>query len=63
MPAIYDANNVADLLSKKVVNTREQRAELLRKALILDNNGDYLAQFFSAETVSKNKKNRLRVVK
>ena len=35
--------------------TKEQRAKLLIKANILDNNGDYVKRFFSAETIKKDK--------
>jgi hypothetical protein len=35
--------------------TKEQRAKLLIKANILDNNGDYVEHFFSAETIKKDK--------
>jgi hypothetical protein len=35
--------------------TKEQRAKLLIKANILDNNGDYVERFFSAETIKKDK--------
>lgn len=35
--------------------TKEQRAELLKKANILDDNGHYVAHFFSAKTLQKEK--------
>jgi hypothetical protein len=38
--------------------TKEQRAELLIKANILDANGDYVERFFSAETIKKDKARR-----
>jgi hypothetical protein len=38
--------------------TKEQRAELLIKANILDSNGDYVERFFSAETIKKDKARR-----
>jgi hypothetical protein len=38
--------------------TKEQRAELLIKANILDTNGDYVERFFSAETIKKDKARR-----
>ena len=37
---------------------KEQRAELLIKANILDANGDYVERFFSAETIKKDKARR-----
>lgn len=40
--------------------TKEQRAELLRKAQILDANGDYVERFFSKETLEKDKAQRLK---
>ncbi len=44
--------------SQKVDLTKAIRTELLRKANILDANGDYLPQFFSAETIRKDKEFR-----
>lgn len=35
--------------------TKEQRAELLREAHILDANGYYMKGFFSSETIKKDK--------
>jgi hypothetical protein len=35
--------------------TQEQRVELLRKANILDADGYYMEQFFSAETIKKDR--------
>jgi hypothetical protein len=35
--------------------TQEQRVELLRKANILDADGHYMEQFFSAETIKKDR--------
>jgi hypothetical protein len=58
MQTLYYANDVTTLLSKKVVSTKEQRAALLRKALILDNDGNYLPQFFSAQTIKRDKEHR-----
>ena len=43
---------------KKTQLTKEQRAELLIKSNILDANGNYLEQFFSAETIRKDKEFR-----
>jgi len=48
--------------SQKVDLTKVIRAELLRKANILDANGDYLSQFFSAETIRKDKQFRASIV-
>lgn len=39
--------------------TKEQRAELLRKAHILDAKGDYVERFFSKETLEKDKAQHL----
>ncbi|MEI6542325.1 MAG: hypothetical protein WCL60_02300 [Methylococcales bacterium] len=47
---------------KKMELSKETRAELLRRANILDANGDYLPQFFSADTISKDKKFRSSVI-
>lgn len=47
---------------KKIELSKEIRAELLRKAYILDANGDYLPQFFSAETIRKDKEFRTSAV-
>jgi len=58
MQAIYDATDVTVLLSKTVDRTPEQRRALLIKANILDKNGDYLPDFFRADTVKKNKEHR-----
>ncbi len=38
--------------------TQEQRVELLRKAKILDADGYYVEQFFSSETVKKDRARR-----
>jgi|GEM_PF-1417157 len=43
------------ILSKTSGRTQEQRAELLRKANILDANGGYVVRFFSSETLAKDK--------
>lgn len=40
------------------VRTKEQRAEILRKAHILDANGCYVQRFFSPETIEKDKAHR-----
>jgi len=39
--------------------TKEERAELLIKANILNANGDYVKRFFSAKTIRKDKVRRL----
>ena len=41
--------------SKTSVRTQKQRADLLRKANILDANGSYVVRFFSPETLAKDK--------
>ncbi len=40
---------------KPTTQTKEQRAELLRRENILDDKGYYVEQFFSAETIAKDK--------
>jgi hypothetical protein len=40
---------------KPTTQSKEQRAELLRRANILDENGYFVERFFSAETIAKDK--------
>jgi len=42
-------------VQQPTTRTKEQRAELLRKANVLDANGYYVEHFFSAETIAKDK--------
>lgn len=55
MQQILDA---PPIISKTSGRTQEQRADLLRKANILDANGGYVVRFFSPETLAKNKARR-----
>ena len=41
--------------------THAERVELLRQANIIDNEGYYSADFFSAQTVAKDKKSRTAI--
>ncbi len=57
---IFDATHATAIIRKgSEGRTKEQRAELLRKAQILDANGDYVKRFFSTETLEKDKARRL----
>ena len=56
----FDAAYAMEVIRKgSSERTKEQRAELLRKAQILDDNGDYVERFFSQETLEKDKARRL----
>jgi hypothetical protein len=48
--------------TRKTTLSKETRAELLRKAYILDAKGNYLADFFSAETIRKDQEFRASTV-
>lgn len=58
MRTVDDEKDVTVLISKKVELTQEQRRTLLIKAKIFDTKGDYLSDFFSPETIRKNKEHR-----
>lgn len=56
----FDATYATAIIRKSSEGrTKEQREELLRKAQILDANGDYVKRFFSTETLKKDKNRRL----
>jgi hypothetical protein len=60
--AIFDAEKINEephyVLKSAQMRTQEQRVELLRKANILDADGYYVEQFFSSETVKKDRARR-----
>ncbi|NOS88199.1 MAG: hypothetical protein HOP34_06600 [Methylococcaceae bacterium] len=55
MQAVYVPNREN---SDYFQTTKEQRAQLLIKANILDKDGYYVERFFSAETIKKDKAKR-----
>jgi hypothetical protein len=59
MPFFDAIQATAAIRAASAGRTKEQRAELLRKAQILDTNGDYVERFFSKETLEKDKSQRL----